>query len=179
MPPTPSSSPVQTASRCVRLVADGDPCGVVSAVQYDPHPAVHTADGRGGTVHLRIEPLRRSVPAARHWATAQAHDAGLPTHLIQVVELLASELVANAVMHAARPGITLHVVVDAQRFTVAVTDASDDLPVARTTGADTPGGHGIRLIELLATTWGTDTHPGGGKTVWFGVECDQLPSPGQ
>jgi hypothetical protein len=173
------TSPVRTGSPCVRPEAAGDPRGVVAAVRYDPHHAFGPHEWSGGTVHLRIEPQRGSVPAARHWATAQAHDAGVPAPLIQIVELLISELVANAVVHAASPDITLHVVTDGHRFTAAVTDSSNDLPVTRTTGADTPGGQGIRLIELLATTWGTDTHPSGGKTIWFTVDRDQPPHPGQ
>jgi hypothetical protein len=173
--PPSSSTRAAPVSPCTRAVDVGDASGVVAAVGYDPHPGAGAAPGHGAASHLRIDPRRASVPAAREWVTAQALHAGMPAHLVQVVELLTSEVVANAVVHAAGSDLTVHVVVDESRLTAGVTDASDDLPVSRTTGPETPGGQGVRLVELLAGTWGTDTHPSGGKTIWFTVYRVQPP----
>ncbi|MCU1431217.1 MAG: putative anti-sigma regulatory factor, serine/threonine protein kinase, partial [Actinotalea sp.] len=65
--------------------------------------------------------------------------------------------------------ISVRVSADRRQVTVSVTDTSTDLPVVRSTGPDVPGGHGMRLVDRLASRWGVDVHPTGGKTVWFSV----------
>jgi hypothetical protein len=48
-----------------------------------------------------------------------------------------------------------------------VTDPDPTLPVVRPGRAGRIGGNGMRIVAALATRWGIDLHPGGGKTVWF------------
>jgi anti-sigma regulatory factor (Ser/Thr protein kinase) len=98
---------------------------------------------------------------------------GVVPSVVPVVELLTSELVANAVLHGASSQVHVHAGLADGFFAVAVTDACDDLPVRRTTGPEVPGGHGIRLVERLAASSGVDTHEGGGTTVWFSVSASE------
>jgi anti-sigma regulatory factor (Ser/Thr protein kinase) len=93
----------------------------------------------------------------------------LPAAVSRVIELLTSELVANAVVHGGGPTVTIAAGRDGDHFRVAVTDSSDELPVVRTSAPDVPGGHGMRLVDRLAESWGVDRGPDGGKTVWFRV----------
>ena len=118
------------------------------------------------STHLRVAPTRGSLPAARAWVVARARENGLPTATTQVVELLASELVANALVHAGGREVVVRAGTDRQTFAVIVQDASDQMPVMRRTGPEVPGGHGMHLIQRLATQWGADRHHPHGKTVW-------------
>jgi anti-sigma regulatory factor (Ser/Thr protein kinase) len=119
--------------------------------------------------HLRLDVARRSVSAARQWVMAQARERGVPLQAARLIELLTSELVANAVLHGSGRSIDLHVADHGDFFTVSVTDGSDAMPVLRSTGPDVPGGHGMRLVDRLSAGWGVDAVPDGGKTVWFRV----------
>ena len=97
--------------------------------------------------HLRLEPGRGSLPAARAWVVARAREQGLAPRTVQVVELLSSELMANAVIHAGGTQIVVRAGIADDCFAVAVTDGSDAWPVLRSTGPEVPGGHGMRLVE--------------------------------
>jgi anti-sigma regulatory factor (Ser/Thr protein kinase) len=118
---------------------------------------------------LRLGAERGALPAARAWVRDLARRSGLPVATVQVVELLTSELVGNAVVHGAGPGIVVRAGTEGEHFRVAVTDQSDALPVLRTTGPEIPGGQGMRLVDQLAESWGVDVAARGGKTVWFRV----------
>lgn len=126
-------------------------------------------------MHLVIPARRGAVPAARHWVLGVATRAGLDAELVAVVNLLTSELVANAVLHGAGRDVDIRVGVGDGLFTVAVSDTGDRLPVVRTTGPEVPGGQGMRLIDMLATRWGVDPRPTGGKTVWFTLAVHATP----
>ena len=120
-------------------------------------------------MELTLPARRGAVATARRWVARQAHALGVVPSVIPVVELLTSELVANAVTHGASTEVHVRVSLTEDAFTVAVTDGSDELPVRRATGPEVPGGHGIRLVERLSASSGVDTHADGGKTVWFSV----------
>jgi serine/threonine-protein kinase RsbW len=118
---------------------------------------------------LRLEPDRASVAPARHWVLRRAAEAGVAGEPGAVVELLTSELVANAVVHGPRHG-TILVATSAQdgRFEVAVSDDSPRVPVVRDSGPLDEGGRGMMLVELMAAEWGVRVD-GGHKSVWFQV----------
>ena len=125
-----------------------------------------------GSVLLRIESRRGSVPKARHWVNDQTRTLGMSPGSVATVELLTSELVTNAVRHGSSEAITVRVESTRTTCTVAVTDAGDALPVVRSSGPHVPGGHGMRLVERLAARWGVRPERGGGKTVWFTVPLE-------
>jgi len=102
--------------------------------------------------------------ARRHVADACSH---LGREFHDVAVLLASELVGNAVEHARSDSI--HLVVDQQvsRFRVEVHDDLAGRPVPQQADVLAPRGRGLMLVERLASEWGVDSSPRGGKQVWF------------
>lgn len=121
------------------------------------------------TRDLRIVPRHGSLPRARHWVRDHARRSGIPSAAVGIVELLASELVANALTHGPETAVDVQVCGDRTSFTVRVTDGDATPPVVRSTGPEVPGGQGMRLVARLASTWGVDVHEETGKTVWFTV----------
>ncbi len=82
------------------------------------------------------------------------------------IALLTSELVTNAVRHAATPAEMLVQVSD-RTVRVEVHDATSGPVQPRQ--PDTNGGRGLRLVELLSDRWGVDARPPG-KSVWFEID---------
>lgn len=82
-------------------------------------------------------------------------------------ELLTSEVVSNAVRHAA--GVLAMEIELSWRDSVvrvSVEDPTSDPPVLRAADADASGGRGLALVESLATRWGSHRTQRG-KVVWF------------
>lgn len=88
--------------------------------------------------------------------------------LVVDAELLTSELVTNAVIHA-RTDLTVSVAVADGTAEIGVTDGSADLPRPRTAARTAEGGRGLRLVERLAEDWGV-ARVDGGKQVWFALD---------
>ncbi len=121
-------------------------------------------------VLLHLEHDRRSVTFARRWVLRQASAAGVRGDAQAVVELLTSELVANALHHGPTGGeISVETGVVDGLLVVTVSDQGDGSPVVRDPPADATGGRGMMLVEMLAAEWGTTPLPAGGKAVWFSV----------
>ncbi|NIZ89650.1 ATP-binding protein [Kineococcus rubinsiae] len=109
----------------------------------------------------------RAVPTARHWTNQHCVQHLDDESARQVVELLTSELVANAVLHGAAP-FALDVDCDPRAVHVAVSDASPHPPQLRHASPEATGGRGIALVDMLATAWGHNLGPNGqGKVIWF------------
>jgi DNA-binding NarL/FixJ family response regulator len=97
--------------------------------------------------------------------TALAPQAG-PT-AVEVVELLTSELVTNAVRYGdGRVRVTAST--GHGRIRVAVSDGGEGVPVVRRSSTEDESGRGLELVERLASDWGVEPLPVG-KTVWFEV----------
>lgn len=104
--------------------------------------------------------------AARHAVAAALADSRYPGDHDMVL-LLASELITNAVRHAATP-FDLSVLVDALGVTVAVVDHDQvHPPRLRNPAPEATSGRGLRIVEELATSWGTEPLDGDSKRVWF------------
>jgi anti-sigma regulatory factor (Ser/Thr protein kinase) len=115
----------------------------------------------------RFEPEPLNVRAARDFVAGALEAQGFHGDA-DVVLLLASELVTNAVRHARTP---FDVTVDVQdeKVKVAVIDGDrDHQPQMQNPGPDATNGRGLRLVDELATYWGSD-RTGRGKAVWFTV----------
>lgn len=83
-----------------------------------------------------------------------------------VAELLASELVTNALVHTDH-GAVVTATVEAATLRVEVRDFVAGLPTPRVPTADLgTNGRGLVLVQSLADAWGVRTH-GVGKAVWF------------
>jgi PAS domain S-box-containing protein len=94
-------------------------------------------------------------------------DAWSRPDLADTACLLASELLSNAVRHAAGP-LRLRLRLDGEELSVEVRDANPAVPRARLAGLDQESGRGLLLVQALATAWGTRP-TGEGKTVWFSL----------
>ena len=115
----------------------------------------------------RFEPKPKNVRAAREFVAGALRSQGFAGDA-DVVLLLASELVTNAVRHAATPFV-IRVDVDAGKVRVAVIDEDvEHPPEVRHPGPDETNGRGLLLVDQLASVWGSD-RAGTSKTVWFTV----------
>ncbi len=92
--------------------------------------------------------------------------------LVVDAELLTSELVTNAVVHA-RSDVTVSVAVADGTAEIGVTDASPEPPTPRWAVASAEGGRGLRLVDRVAADWGV-AYLETGKQVWcrLGVGTD-------
>lgn len=123
-------------------------------------------------VQLEIGTDPREVARARRWARSRLTGCGLPAEepVAEIVVLLVSELVTNAVVHTGRPAVLrmrLPRVPDraAGPVRVEVADASTRAPRQRHARGEDTGGRGLELVSGLADRWGW--HPeGDGKRIW-------------
>lgn len=110
-----------------------------------------------------------AVPAARRRVVSLAKDLGLSMsdQTLETVELLAGEVIANAVLYTDAP---CHVSVTRadERLRVEVTDMDASLPSAVEAGPNDESGRGLLLVDALADAWGTRPEPSG-KTTWFEI----------
>jgi anti-sigma regulatory factor (Ser/Thr protein kinase) len=83
------------------------------------------------------------------------------------IELVADELITNALMHTEGSAIvTLRVLTGSdRRLRVEVEDSSSALPRRRDAGEDGVSGRGLLLVDQIADVWGVEAR-GGGKAVW-------------
>jgi anti-sigma regulatory factor (Ser/Thr protein kinase) len=120
--------------------------------------AVLEFDGR--TVGLAA--VRRFVvDALARWGLGRLSDDAL---------IVVSELVTNVVEHAHTAG-TVRVSTYVEGVRIEVEDASTEVPVLRFPGPDRADGHGLSIVEHLATEWGWAARPGG-KVVWVDLMVD-------
>ncbi|MET8781958.1 MULTISPECIES: SpoIIE family protein phosphatase [unclassified Streptomyces] len=97
------------------------------------------------------------------------------TEDVDMVLLVVSELVTNALVHTGGP-VRLHLTLFNHRLRIAVLDNSPRTPVKPTSiGWEATGGRGILLVEAVSAAWGT-VPVSGGKQVWADVFLEQGPS---
>ncbi|MEU1281303.1 ATP-binding protein [Streptomyces sp. NPDC005805] len=165
--------------------------------------ARHGGAGVRGRLHRRLgHGDLTAVPEVRHalrdllgkWPDpetgAAREGAG---DAVDVAELLASELVTNALVHTDRGAVVTATVEDA-RLHVEVRDFVAVLPVREPpgTGADEASadgasgdgsedadgadlgtsGRGLFLVDRLADAWGVRTAQGAGKVIWFELHAE-------
>jgi len=150
------------SGRTLRLVTEGDV------------PAVVPPDSRVDESSISLPGQRRSVAAGRHWVVREAADLGITGMPNQVIELLTSELLANAVLHGPQGGIVgvrLRCTGDVVR--VSVTDREPSPPVVLHPDPIEPSGRGMAIVEAMSDSWGVESGAGG-KTVWFELDLDEL-----
>ena len=121
---------------------------------------------------LQLEPAPRLVRTARDFV--RDHTPALPAETVDVVLLLTSELVTNAVIHA-RTALEVGVVVSERSVLVTVHDLDLSRP-AQQPYADREGGWGLSLVSALSEQSDVEQHPEGGKTAWFRVSRGDSPS---
>lgn len=112
----------------------------------------------------RYPPEARSVLLARRFVRSVLE--GVATEVVETAELLAGELVTNAVLHA-RTEVEVRVRSHEGQVHVRVWDGRPDRPlVPRELRAYAGSGRGLALVEELASSHGVHTEQDG-KAVWF------------
>ncbi|MDI2128901.1 SpoIIE family protein phosphatase [Yinghuangia seranimata] len=109
------------------------------------------------------------VARARELTRKTLHDWDLES-LVDIAELLVSELVTNALRYGAGP-IRLRLL-RGRNLLCEVADAVPSLPRLREARDTDEGGRGMQLVTTLAERWGS-RRAGHGKIVWFEL---QLPT---
>ncbi|WP_425578040.1 ATP-binding protein [Streptomyces glaucus] len=110
-----------------------------------------------------------SVGPARRHVRGLLTAWGVPGDTCDNAVLILSELVTNALTHAAgdRVVLRLHTAGDRLRIEVEQQNRGPTLPELRQPGCDDQSGRGLLLVETLSSAWGTvDTPHGSGRTVW-------------
>lgn len=101
---------------------------------------------------------------ARAAVREQLHDWDLQ-RLADPAELMAGELVANAVRHTHSRRVELRLV-RGDTLLCEVADDDHTLPTLLSAGQGDEFGRGLRVVSTLAREWGA-SRTSGGKTVWF------------
>ncbi|WP_329222878.1 SpoIIE family protein phosphatase [Streptomyces sp. NBC_01485] len=149
---------------------------------------IDVAEERGGDDDVALLLLRRRSPDApqagnrlqQHVAPGDPEALTMARHMILAavrawgsrdrsdeIELVADELITNALMHTEGAAIvTLRALTGGdRRLRVEVEDSSSALPRRREAGVSGVSGRGLLLVDLLADAWGVEAR-GGGKCVW-------------
>jgi anti-sigma regulatory factor (Ser/Thr protein kinase) len=119
---------------------------------------------------VRLPPHPASVGRARRFVAEQLATLGLDDPLGDA-ELVTSELVTNAVIHA-RTDITVAVLTDPEGARVTVADGSQVMPGPRLATAASRDGRGLTLVDHFAPAWGVE-RTATGKVVWFLVRREE------
>ncbi|MFE7535434.1 SpoIIE family protein phosphatase [Streptomyces rhizosphaericola] len=162
----------------LRAAVDGPPVPLSDSCEAAWSRTDSCGDGRfDDAVMLMAEALPRpdadvvvwSLPAngsaagtARRLVRAQLERWAL-SDLMDVTELVVSELVGNALRYGGGPtGLRL---LRHDRLCVEVSDIGPDLPRIQHAPLSAEGGRGLQLINMLCRRWGSCRTPGG-KVVW-------------
>jgi anti-sigma regulatory factor (Ser/Thr protein kinase) len=95
-------------------------------------------------------------------------DSAVGTDVVETVELLTSEVITNALVHArSAPKLAVHV--GGRSVRVEVADVSPVVPIRRNIDENALSGRGIAIVDSLASEWGVTGLSSRGKTVWFEV----------
>jgi anti-anti-sigma factor len=127
---------------------------------------------------LRLPPSPSAPATARRFVreTCEAwrvllderHGAGVrpaAAELVERAELVASELVTNALVHA-RTDIWLRLSLRGERLHLGVHDGGRRLLRLVGGNPEAEAGRGLLLVERLSRAWGVYRPPEGGKVVW-------------
>lgn len=117
---------------------------------------------------LHLSTLDHAAADARRFVAERLTTWECSDECVDVVTLLASEIVTNATRHAPPP-LDLTLLHGEPGIRVEVTDSSPELVNERRPDLDSEGGRGMWLVEILADRWGHGPH-GPGKQVWFELQ---------
>lgn len=130
---------------------------------------IAAAPGTGADAARRFPRTPHAARLARRFVEATFEGWALQRELLDDVLLVTSELVTNAVRHAASD-VFLGLTRTGDGVRVTVGDASPAPPAARAPRSGTLDGRGLFMVDAIARAWGHDVRDGG-KVVWaeFGV----------
>ncbi|MFI5617270.1 SpoIIE family protein phosphatase [Streptomyces sp. NPDC051567] len=149
-------------------------CGIVDERGGDDDMAllllrrrIEDAPEGGGRLQRHVEPGDpQALVAARHMIGTAVREWGARERADEI-ELVADELIVNALMHTDGPAtVTLRVLSGPRRsLRLEVEDRSSALPRRREAGEAGVSGRGLLLVDRLADVWGVEPR-GSGKCVW-------------
>lgn len=148
-----------------------------STRERDPGWGFELGVGPGAFSTRSLAPDPTSLQQARTFVRDLLDGWGLLAYADDV-ELIAGELVSNAVRHATRParhGVTepwtacLGLARQEGTVVCAVADPSPDVPVLRCADGFVESGRGLHIVEALSRSWGWSEPASTGKTVWARV----------
>jgi anti-sigma regulatory factor (Ser/Thr protein kinase) len=134
---------------------------------------------------LRLRPGTESAKMARTAVLGWLRDLQME-ELAEKLLLIASELVANAVLHA-HTILEISMTADSERVTLGVRDEDERFPLPdrpdiagsrAEIGAPslTESGRGLAIVKGLADAWGVE-ELGGGKRIWAQVAVPKRSPP--
>jgi len=116
-------------------------------------------------IHHRYPPSITTPATARRDVADYLRGRAAP-ELVETVVLLVDELVTNSLAHAGGD-VELRARLTDGTLQVEVYDGSDTLP--RQQERDIRG-HGLDIVDALASAWGVRTVDGSGKVTWFDLQ---------
>lgn len=142
-----------------------------AACPVPPAGVAPTATRRAFQCRLELPNDPRTPRVVRQAIRAALLGQSCPQGLTDTAELLASELLSNAVRHSDGL-ITVTLRADPDHIHIAVLDNHPELPGPLASTPDQEFGRGLFLVETLADLWGRypvtgDFRKRGWKVVWF------------
>ncbi len=126
--------------------------------------------------HILLQAERSSPRLAREFVALHLIEHGLGS-LLEDVQLVASELTTNAVVHA---GTSFTVGLQARSDTVVLTvqDGSPSRPPSVVASVMDSSGRGLAIVALISHDWGLIEHREAGKSIWasFTIRVDGSPT---
>jgi anti-sigma regulatory factor (Ser/Thr protein kinase) len=155
----------------------GGTCGGAQLASAEHRSGVGTASSPWPLqTHLPLAALPTAPACARGHVRSVAMEWGL-ADLADTAELLASEMVTNAVQASGRlrivetPVVRIWVTSDRESLVLGVWDASAAMPVRQEAGPGDDSGRGLMIIDALSADWGS-YREADGKVVWALIRPD-------
>jgi anti-sigma regulatory factor (Ser/Thr protein kinase) len=121
------------------------------------------ATGVAQPFRIRLPPTFWSARTARYEVAGALDEWGWRERS-EAAQLIVSELVTNAVEHAAT-AVEISMRVDESLLRLEVSDAGGGQPVRKEVKPGDPSGRGLNIVAFLAQEWGATVEPGC-TTVW-------------
>jgi anti-sigma regulatory factor (Ser/Thr protein kinase) len=155
---TPPTRVLDTALGLLPAGSRGDDVAVLAAriPPSDRAPA--------GRVVRSLPAQPMSVPLARSWAEGWLAGSPVPPARRDLVLLVVSEMVTNAVQQGDGP-VRVALETDGSSLRVEVFDPGHRLPVLGPSDLGATGGRGLQLVDAFCDAWGVEEAVDG-KTVW-------------
>lgn len=92
---------------------------------------------------------------------------------VENAQMIMSELITNAVIHAKAQGVRYRIERDGLQVLLAVWDTSPKDPIKFNPEDESESGRGLQIIEALSGKWGVDRNEctPRGKWVWAMIDC--------
>lgn len=131
-----------------------DPCSSISPATEDPALRIEVPLDLAAVDGVRTQVVELAVG----WGFVELED----------LEVVTSELVTNAIVHAGSPSVVEVRLVDPDCVEVTVTDTDPEPPVKRIPYEQHTRGLGLHIVDALCADWGVRP-VGEGKAVWARV----------